>query len=61
MSTDEGDEAATAPAGPRVIVPFAAKLSLALAFVFTLAVGFLPSPLADTSTDATATVNAQPK
>ena len=61
MSTDEGDEETPVRTGPRVNVPFAAKLSLGLAFVFTLAVGFLPSSLADTSTDATPTVNAQPK
>jgi NADH-quinone oxidoreductase subunit N len=61
MSADEAEDETPAPAGPRVVVPFAAKLSLGLAFVFTLAVGFLPSSLADTSTDATPTVNAQPK
>jgi NADH-quinone oxidoreductase subunit N len=65
MSTEEaeeGEEPEPAPARvPRVAVPFAAKLALGVAFAFTLAVGFLPSSLADASTDATPTVTAPPK
>src|SRR4051794_4823588 len=64
MSTDEveeGEEPTPVTTGPRVTVPFAAKLALGVAFAFTLAVGFLPSSLADASTDATPTVTAPPK
>ncbi len=49
-----------APAGPpgRVPVPVPAAVALGLAAVFTLVVGFLPSPLAEVSRDAVPTVTA---
>ena len=55
MSGDEADAdevAEPAPAGPRLAIPFGAKLALGLAFVATLVFGFLPGPLADSTKDA---------
>jgi NADH-quinone oxidoreductase subunit N len=45
-------------APPRVAVPYAAKLALGVALAFTLVVGFLPSPIAEFSHDATPVVAA---
>jgi NADH-quinone oxidoreductase subunit N len=57
MGEEESDEEgaaeeATPPVGPRVRVPVAAGIGLAVAAVFTIVVGFFPSPLADLSKDA---------
>jgi NADH-quinone oxidoreductase subunit N len=50
---DEAGEAQVAePVGPRIRVPLAAGIGLVVAVVFTIVVGFLPSPLADMSQDA---------
>jgi NADH-quinone oxidoreductase subunit N len=64
MSDDETDAEAEA-AGPvrpkRLPIPFGAGLALAVSFVVTLFVGFLPGSLADTSADAVPTVSAPAK
>jgi NADH-quinone oxidoreductase subunit N len=51
------EEVAAAPAR-RIHVPLAAKLALAVAFAFTVVVGFLPSPVAEFTQDATPVVAA---
>ena len=61
----DGDDASTerAPAvtGPRLVIPFGAKLAVGLAAAATLVFGFLPGPLASSSRDATPTITAAPK
>ncbi len=58
----EADETAVAaPTGPRLAVPFGAKLALGLAAAATLVFGFVPGPLASSSRDATPTVTAAAK
>jgi NADH-quinone oxidoreductase subunit N len=59
---DEQTEAAELAArGPRLPIPFGAKIALGLAFIATLVFGFLPEPLAASSRDATPVVTAQAK
>jgi NADH-quinone oxidoreductase subunit N len=54
----DGDEAAVAVPGDQRKVPFAAALALTVCALFTLVVGFLPSPVTDASRDAVPTVSA---
>jgi NADH-quinone oxidoreductase subunit N len=61
MYMTDDEDAEPAPAGPRLAIPFGAKLALGLAFVATLVFGFLPGPLASSSRDARPTVTAQAK
>jgi NADH-quinone oxidoreductase subunit N len=58
MTDDEQEGAEEAARPKRLPVPFGAGLALAVTFAVTLFVGFLPSPLADTSHDAIPTVTA---
>jgi NADH-quinone oxidoreductase subunit N len=59
---EEASEATPAPAlGRRLPVPFGAAVALAVSFAATLFIGFLPSPLADTSADAVPKVSAPAK
>jgi NADH-quinone oxidoreductase subunit N len=66
-SEEEMEAVAAAPVLPRRLrpnrlrVPFGAGLALAVAFAATVGIGFLPSPLADSSRDAVPTVTAPPK
>ncbi len=48
----EGGEEADEPVRPRIAIPFGAGLSLAVAILFTLAVGVLPDLVADVARDA---------
>jgi NADH-quinone oxidoreductase subunit N len=57
---DDAGEAAEEAARPRVRVPFAAGLGLAVAAAFTLVFGFLPGPVAEVSRDATPELQAAP-
>ncbi|MGI8662787.1 MAG: NADH-quinone oxidoreductase subunit N [Acidimicrobiales bacterium] len=55
----EAEGAVETPAvARRVEVPLGAKLALAVAFVATVLIGFLPGPLADSSKDATPAATA---
>ena len=60
MSDDE-EEAEIPVGGRRLPIPFGAGLALAVSFVVTLFIGFLPGSLADTSHDAIPTVSAPAK
>jgi NADH-quinone oxidoreductase subunit N len=58
MSAEEGE---AADAGPVVRVPLAAGLSIAVAVVFTLVVGIVPSPVVDFARDAVPVVPPVPE
>jgi NADH-quinone oxidoreductase subunit N len=55
-SDDEAE--AEAPAGPRLVVPWATRLAIIGAVVLTIGIGVLPDPLTETARDATPDVVA---
>jgi NADH:ubiquinone oxidoreductase subunit 2 (subunit N) len=56
---EEGEGAEAAPAGPRIRVPVAAGIALAVAVVATLGIGLVPDPLTKTARDATPVLVAE--
>lgn len=59
---EAGEEAEVAPLGPRMRVPVAARIGVAIAVLFTVVVGILPSWVASLSDDASFTVpNPRPE